>query len=305
MLSFSKDKKKAIFVEMILKKDQKSNLQLKIFFKNKVVLITGGAGSVGTALAKKILEFPVRAVRVLDIDEHSLFQLEHSIDDSRLRLLLGNVCDLNRLEMAGSDVDIIFHTAAIKNLEISEFNPFETIETNIYGTMNMIKMSMKNKPAKLFNISTDKAVDPTTLYGSTKQIGERLMNWASMHINSVKFATIRFGNVIETRGNVFELWKEQTQKNHPITITDNKMKRYFFHIDDAIDFVLQCVLISKGGETFVPKMKLYDIVELANNISKNHKLIGSRKGEKLSEILINDTEKQTAVEKDNMWIINP
>mgnify|MGYP001607061405 CR=1 FL=1 len=271
--------------------------------RNKTILITGGAGSVGSILTKKLLEYPVRAVRVLDINEHALFQLSHSINDSRLRLLLGNICDPSRIEIAGTNVDIVFHTAAVKNIEISEFNPFETIETNITGTINMIKMTMKNKPVKFFNISTDKAVDPTTLYGSTKQIGERLVSWASTHIDSIKFSTIRFGNVIETRGNVFEIWKEQSQASIPLSITDSKMKRYFFHVYEAVDFILQCISLSKGGEIFVPKMKLFDIKDLANTISKNHKIIGTRKGEKLSEILISDTEKKSAVEKDNMWII--
>ncbi|MEK6947083.1 MAG: polysaccharide biosynthesis protein [Nanoarchaeota archaeon] len=271
--------------------------------RNKTILITGGAGSVGSVLTKKLLEYPVRAVRVLDINEHALFQLSHSINDSRLRLLLGNICDLSRIEIAGTNVDVVFHTAAVKNIEISEFNPFETIETNITGTINMIKMTMKNKPVKFFNISTDKAVDPTTLYGSTKQIGERLVSWASTHIDSIKFSTIRFGNVIETRGNVFEIWKEQAQASIPLSITDSKMKRYFFHVDEAVDFILQCVSLSKGGEIFVPKMNLFDIKDLANEVSKNHRIIGSRKGEKLTEILISDIEKKSAIETDNMWII--
>jgi len=281
----------------------KKNDPLKKELKNKTILITGGAGSIGSFLTKRLLEYPVHAIRVLDIDEHALFQLGHSINDSRLRLLLGSVYDLSRIEMAGSGVDIIFHTAAVKNIEISEFNPFETIDTNISGTINMIKMSIKNKPIKFFNISTDKAVDPTTLYGSTKQIGERLISWASTHIDSVKFSTIRFGNVIETRGNVFEIWENQSSTNIPLSITDNKMERYFFHIDEAINFILQCISISKGGEIFIPKMKLYKIQDLAKKISKNHKLIGSRKGEKISEILISDVEKKSAIERNDMWII--
>jgi len=268
--------------------------------RNKTILITGGAGSLGSILTKKLLEFPVAAIRVLDINEHSLFQLRHSMNDSRLRLLLGNINDQNRLEMAGIDVDIIFHTAAVKNIEISEFNPFETIETNINGTINMIKMAMKNKPVHFFNISTDKAVDPTTLYGSTKQISERLVSWASDHVDSVNFSTIRFGNVIETRGNVFEIWNEQSHANIPLSITDSKMKRYFFHIDKAVDFILQCLSLSKGGEIFVPKMKLFKMTDLANKISKNHKIIGIRKGEKLTEILLSDTEKKFSIERSYM-----
>ena len=153
-------------------KPLKQNSVNKIL-KNKVVLITGGAGSIGSSLTKKILEYPVKSVRVIDIDEHALFLLGRSIKDSRLRLLLGSIIDRERMEMAGNDVDIIIHAAAIKNIEISEFNPMETIDANINGITNMIKMSMRNKPQIFLNISTDKSVNPTTLYGTTKQIGER------------------------------------------------------------------------------------------------------------------------------------
>jgi len=276
---------------------------LKNLLNDKTILVTGGAGSICSPLVKKLLEFQVSSVRVLDINEHSLFKLKRSIDDDRIRLLLGSVLDPERLEMAGKDVDIIIHGAAIKNLEISEFNPFETIATNISGTTNMIKMAMNEKPIKFFNISTDKSVNPSTLYGSTKQIGERLTSWASDHISSVQFSSIRFGNVIETNGNIFEIWREQTKTNSPLSITDTKMERYFFHIDEAIDFILRCIEISTGGEIFVPKMKLYNILDLANKISKNHKIIGLRKGEKMSELLMSSSEKEFCIEKNDMWII--
>lgn len=279
------------------------NLLLKNEFKNKTVLITGGAGSLGSALTKKILEFPVDSVRILDINEHSLFQLNHSINDSRLRILLGSIVDKDRIDMATKDTDIIFHVAAIKNIEISEFNPFETVEININGTMNLLKTTMMYKPKKFLYISTDKAVDPSTLYGSTKQISERLVNWAYVHNKNIKFSTIRFGNIMETRGNVFELWRDQKQKNLSLSITDPKMKRYFFHMSDAVDFILQCLLLCKGGDTFVPKMSLYSMNTLANQISHRHKVIGRRKGEKLCEKLMSDYEKSIAIKKDNMWII--
>ena len=271
--------------------------------KNKTVLITGGAGSIGAALTKRILEFPVKTVRVLDIDEHALFQLNRYVDDPRLRLLLGSVLDKERVEMAGNNVDIIYHLAAVKNIEISEFNPIETIDTNINGTTNLIKMCMRNKPEKFFNISTDKASNPSTLYGTTKQLSERLTSWAGFHIGHTKFASIRLGNVIETRGNVFEIWNEELKNGKPLSITHPSMKRYFFHVDEAVDFILQCLSSAQVGEIFVPKMKEYKISQLAEKISKKHRIVGLRQGEKMEEVLISEEEKKIAEETDNMWII--
>jgi FlaA1/EpsC-like NDP-sugar epimerase len=270
---------------------------------NKTILITGGAGSIGSALARRLLEYPVKTVRILDIDEYNLFRLKRSINDNRIRLLLGSVLDKERIERAGVNVDIIIHAAAVKNIEISEFNPIETLDVNINGTVNMIKMAMRNKPKKFLNISTDKAADASTLYGTTKQLSERLISWAGVHIEDIKFASVRFGNVIETRGNVFEIWKEELQKNQPLSITHPSMKRYFFHMDEAVDFILQCITLINKGEIFVPKMKLYSIKKFAMKISKKHKIIGLRQGEKVDEILITDAEKKVAELKNNMWII--
>jgi FlaA1/EpsC-like NDP-sugar epimerase len=288
-----------------MKKKERANLKPAIIseLKNKIVLITGGGGSIGSALTRRILDYPVKTVRVLDIDEHTLFRLNRSIKDSRLRLLLGNILDKERIEMAGNNVDIIIHAAAVKNIEISEFNPIETIDVNINGTVNMIKMSIRNKPKKFLNISTDKAAEASTLYGTTKQLGERLTSWAGVHIGTTKFASVRFGNVIEARGNVFEIWKEEVENKQPISITHPDMERYFFHINEAVDFVLDCLSLIDVGEVFVPKMKSYKLKELASKISKSQKMIGLRQGEKLHEILISKEEKSIAVEKSNMWII--
>lgn len=271
--------------------------------KNKTILVTGGAGSIGSILTKKLLEYPIRSIRVLDIDEHALFKLNRSINDSRLRPLLGSVLDKERIEMAGNQADIVFHMAAVKNLEITEYNPIEAIETNINGTVNMIKMAIRNKPEKFINVSTDKAAEPTTLYGTTKQLSERLTSWAGAHIVTTKFASVRFANVIETRGNVFEIWNEELKNNKPLSITDSAMERYFFHVDEAIEFILHCLILVNTGEIFVPKMKSYSIKKLAMNLSNKHKKIGIRQGEKINEVLITESEKKIAEERNNMWII--
>ena len=252
----------------------KSNKQnLNKILKGKNVLITGGAGSIGSEITKKILKFPIRSLRVLDIDEHGLFKLKRDIDDSRLRLLLGSILDKDRLELASHNIDIIIHVAAVKNIEITEYNPIETIETNINGTVNIIKTIIKTKPKIFLNISTDKAADPSTLYGNTKRIGEKLTTWTAQHVSPTKSGTVRFGNVIETRGNVFEVWKDEKKKNKPLSITHPSMQRYFFKIDEAVDFVLYCLPLIKSGEIFIPKMKLQKIKDLAKEISTKQKIM--------------------------------
>jgi len=285
-------------------KKSNNKINIKNQLKNKTILVTGGAGSIGSALTKKLLEYPVKTVRVLDIDEHALFQLNRCINDSRLRLLLGSVTDKERIEMAVNEVEIIFHLAAIKNIEISEFNPIETIDTNINGSVNLIKMCMTNKPKKFFNISTDKASNPSTLYGTTKQLSERLTSWAGFHSDHTNFTSIRLGNVMETRGNVFEIWNEELKNNKPLSVTHPSMKRYFFHVNEAVDFILQCLVSAKTGEILVPKMKKYKIKQLADKISKKHKVIGLRQGEKMEEVLISEDEMKIADKKENMWVIN-
>ncbi|MEM4249725.1 MAG: SDR family NAD(P)-dependent oxidoreductase [Candidatus Nitrosotenuis sp.] len=286
-----------------MKKNTKSDLLLRKELSGKTILITGGAGSIGFHLTKKILEHPIRTVRVLDIDEHALFRLKQTIHDNRLRLLLGNVLDLERIEMATNGVDIIFHLAAIKNIEISEFNPIETIHTNVNGTINLIKMAIRNKAKKFLNISTDKAVEPSTLYGVTKQLSEKLVSWAGSHTTPTKFASVRIGNVVETRGNVFEVWDKESKNKLPLSITDPHMKRYFFHVEEAVDFILSCLSETNKGEIFVPKMKLFNIKDVASKISKKHKVIGARQGEKIKELLLSANEENKAETKKNMWII--
>jgi len=288
-----------------LKVTSKSKSKISKDLQNKTILITGGAGSVGSELIKYMINYPVKTIRVLDIDEHALFKLGREIKNSKLRLLLGSILDKDRVNMAANNVDIIFHCAAVKNIEISEYNPIETIDINVNGTVNLIKAAINNAPLKFINISTDKAVEPSTLYGTTKQLGERLTTWAGNNFSNSKFATVRFGNIFETRGNVIEVWKGEMKDNLALSITDPLMKRYFFHIDEAISFILNCLPLIKGGEIFIPKMKLVKIKDLANKLSKKQKIVGLRQGEKFEEILMSKSEKERAIEKRDLWIILP
>ncbi len=281
----------------------KTRLQYEL--KNKTVLITGGAGSLGYYLTKKILEYPIKSVRVLDIDENALFQLGRRTKSPKLRLLLGNILDKERVELAMYKVDYVFHLAAIKNIEISEFNPIETIDSNINGTVNLIKSAIKNKPKKFLNISTDKAVEPTTLYGTTKSLTEKLVTWAGQHNEDTKFATVRLGNIFESRGNVFDVWKEEMSTKNPISITDPDMERYYFHVNDAVEFILESIPLINHGEIFVPKMKLYKMKDLAREISSKQKIIGMRKGEKIKEKLLSEQEQKFVNNLKNMWLIKP
>ena len=285
-------------------KTRKTKSNISKLLHNKTILITGGAGSIASGLVKQLVNYSVKAIRVLDIDEHALFVLGRSINDKRVRLLLGNILDKERINMAGIGVDIIIHTAAIKNIEISEYNPIETIDTNVNGTVSMIKMAMKNAPKKFLTVSTDKAVDSSTLYGATKLLAERITKWAGIHLNPpTKFGVVRFGNVIETRGNVFEIWEEELKNKKPLSITHPEMERYFFHVHEAAEFILKCLPILNKGEIFIPKMKSYNVKDLAKKISLDHKIVGLRKGEKLKEDLMTEREKKFSVEKKDMWII--
>ena len=281
----------------------KKKLKIEKILKNKVILVTGGGGSIGSAIVKEILRYPIKTVRVFDTDEYGLFKLKREVNDPRLRLLLGNILDRERVNIAGNNVDIVIHAAAVKNIEITEFNAIETIDVNINGTVNMIKMAIEKQPEKFLYISTDKAADNSTLYGTTKQLGERLVRWAGVHVEKMKIGSVRFGNVIETKGNVFEVWNEEVRKGKPLSITDPNMRRYFFHIDEAVEFTLECLTQMKEGEIFVPKMEAQSIRELALKISKKHKIIGLRPGEKIEEILMTDAERKIAIEKDKMWVI--
>ena len=265
------------------------------------ILITGGAGFIGSHLAEAYLNRGDHVYVIDDLSTGSIRNIEHLKVRKEFCYIIDSIMNKSVIAELIDDADIIFHLAAAKNIEITEYNPIETINTNINGIINLIKMTIKNKPEKFINLSTDKAANPTTLYGSTKQIAEQLTSWATA--NHTKFASIRFGNVFETRGNVFELWEEEAKNNKPLSITSTKMERYYIEKDKAISWILKCFLLAKNGEIFVPKLKSFKMIDLANSISKKHKVIGSRYGEKIKETLITEQEKIIAKETKEMWIV--
>ncbi len=278
-------------------------------FKDKVILITGGVGSLGQHLVKKLLEYQPKAIRILDNRESELFYMEESFKDyPNLRFLVGDIRDKERLILACEDVDIIFHLAALKHVRSSEFNPFEAIKTNITGTQNIVEAALKNDVEKVIYTSSDKAVNPHNLMGATKLIGERIITAANYYRGKKRtiFSSVRFGNVMETNGSVIPLWKKQIETNQEITITDPEMTRFMMSKDQAINLVLKCAELSQGGETFILKMpvvKLGDLVEVVTEGKQtNQKIIGKKEGETLFEELMTEHEVSKAIETKEMYI---
>lgn len=272
-------------------------------FNANTFLITGGGGSIGSALAKGILErYNPASVRIFDNNDYLLAKIQREIDDSRLRCLLGNVQDYQRLEMATEGVDYIFHLAAIKDVSVTEYNPIETIKTNIMGIVNLIECCLRSKPKKFINVSSDKAIGFSTLYGATKFISEKVTLWGhQVSYPKTIFSCIRLGNVIETRGNVFEIWREQASRGEPLTVTDPDMKRYFMHIDECVNHILRVFELAEGGEIFVPTMTEFRVIDFAK--TDKIKIIGRRKGEKLHEALMSEDEKKRARRTGELWVI--
>lgn len=273
-------------------------------FDNETVLVTGGAGSIGSQLVKKLLDYPVRSVRVFDNDEYGLFLLKRRLRDERLRLLLGNIIDRERVKLALRGVDTVYHLAAIKNIEISEFNCPQCIRTNVDGTINLIECALETRPEKFLFCSSDKAVDHALLYGATKFLGEKLTLWAHRVQNDTIFSVARFPNVMETRGNVFEVFEEQKRQGKPLTVTHPEMRRYVMGLNEATDFIVEATEMMRGGEIFVPAdIKEYKILDIARGLSDKVEISGIRVGEKLSERLMTPEEEGTAERRGSMWVI--
>ena len=277
---------------------------------NKTILLTGGTGSFGKKFTEILLsEHDPESVRIYSRGE--LLQMEmqnHFGDDPRLRFLIGDVRDRDRLYRAASGVDIIVHAAALKHVHACEYNPIEAVRTNVDGSINVIDAAIDNSVEKIMAISTDKAVHPVNLYGATKMVAEKLFTQGNAYTGEKKarFSCIRYGNVVGSRGSVIPLFKEQ-RKNGVITITDDRMTRFWITLEQGVRFVMDCIARMKGGETFVPKIPSMKVIDLANVIAPDaeRKVIGIRSGEKLHEILLTEDEARHTREFDNYFVIEP
>lgn len=276
--------------------------------QDKTVLVTGGAGSLGSILTRRLLEQRAGVVRVLDSDEYGLAKLKRTLGQQpevadRLRLLLGDIRDVDRLRLAMRECSLVYHCAAIKNLEVSEYNPIEACKTNIAGTSNLVEAAFETRPEKFVFVSSDKAVHFSTLYGATKFAGEKIVLWANGVQDNTKFTVVRPGNFLQSRGNVFEIWAEQLSQGKPLTITHPEMRRYFLSIEEAADFLLTVTQRMQGGEIYIPKMREEKILDLALSKSRDLVQVGIRPGEHLKEQLYTEEERALLKEEDGFFVI--
>ena len=284
-------------------------------FEGKEILITGGTGSLGHALTKKLLELGAKKIRIFSRNELKQIEMEEKFHDERLRFFIGDVRDLPRLELAFEDVDYVFHAAALKHVPKVEYNPFESIKTNIIGSENVIAACITNNIKKAICIGTDKAVSPLNTYGATKLLMEKLFVSANNYLNEkrhpTKFIAVRYGNVMGSSGSVIPKFIEQINNKEKITITDPGMTRFSISMNEALDFILHATEISKGSEIFVPKLRSYSIMDVKDALFEllgktNDEIIGIREGEKLNEILINSDEIPHTWEFENLYMVrNP
>lgn len=280
--------------------------------KNKSMLITGGTGSLGKKLVEIIVtKYKPNRLVILSRDELKQYEMEQVFSKSRydfIRYFLGDVRDKDRLVKAFRNIEYVIHCAALKQVPAAEYNPFEFIKTNIIGAQNIIDAAIECGVKKVIALSTDKAANPINLYGATKLCSDKLF-LAANNYAAVKcaFSVVRYGNVFGSRGSAIPLFLEQAKKG-VITLTNERMTRFWITLPGAANFVLQCLALMKGGELFVPKIPSMKISDLINAIAPNAKIkiIGIRPGEKLNEMLISrDDARYTYQFKNHFEIIYP
>lgn len=279
-------------------------------WSNKVVLITGGTGSFGKKLTRIMLdEYNPSKIIVFSRDELKQHEMRAAgYDAHNLRYFIGDVRDLDRMRRAFEGVDIVVHAAALKQVPACEYNPMEAIKTNILGSSNVIDAALDAGVERVVALSTDKAVNPINLYGATKLAAEKLFIQSNSYAGGRKtrFACVRYGNVVGSRGSVVPVFLRQRESGE-VTITDDRMTRFWISLEQGVRFVIRCAEQMHGGEVFVPKIPSMSIVDLAKLIAPDAKInvIGIRPGEKLHEVLISEDEARTTVELEDMYVVQP
>lgn len=291
-------------------------------FKDKIILVTGGTGSIGSEIVRQLIPLNPRVIRVFARGEMGHYRLRNSLGDnaSKVRFIVGSITDKDRLRLAMEGADIVFHAAALKHVDVCEDNPFEAVKINIVGTQNVIDLARELNIEKVIAISTDKAANPESVLGVSKLMAEKLiLNTYYYHGEKrTKFACVRFGNVLGSNGSVVPLFKKQIQERGYITITDPAMTRFIMTIPQAVGLVLKASAVMTGHEVFVLKMPAVNIEMLARcaidafapKSTKDSrevivKIIGSRFGDKKHEVLLADHEVHHAWETPDMYILTP
>jgi FlaA1/EpsC-like NDP-sugar epimerase len=296
--------------------------QSPIFFSAKRVLVTGGGGSVGTELVAQLLKLPVELVRIIDNNETAIFELlSHFHDEPRLQPLFCDIRDESELNRTLSDINICFHAAALKHVPFCESSPFSAVQTNILGTQQVIRAALRNNLSHVIFTSSDKAVNPTNVMGTSKLMGERLFtaaNFLSEGPTRCLFASTRFGNVAGSRGSVVPIFVEQIRSGRDVTLTDPRMTRFMMTISEAVSLVIDSMPMAKGGEIFITKMPVVEIDKLARVMihliaplfgraprEVQIRTVGPRPGEKLWEELNTDEEVRRTFDLGRYLVVLP
>jgi len=281
---------------------------------NAGIMITGGTGSFGRQMVRTLLtQHKLRRLVVFSRDELKQYDMAQEFPPAKhrcLRFFIGDVRDAGRLEMALRDIDFVIHAAALKQVPAAEYNPFECINTNVYGAENVVRAALRTEVKKVVALSTDKAASPINLYGASKLASDKIFVAANNLSGSRRtlFSVVRYGNVLGSRGSVLPLFQKLIRDNAPdLPITDPRMTRFAITLRQGADFVLSCLMMMHGGEIFVPKIPSLKVTDLGHALAPNlpHKVVGIRPGEKLHELMITEDDARTTLEMPDRYIIEP
>ncbi len=278
------------------------------------ILVTGATGTFGKAFVAAVIEkYKPQRLIVFSRDELKQSEMQAVYPTSRysfMRYFIGDVRDPERLEMAMRDVDVVIHAAALKQVPTAEYNPFECINTNVFGAENVVRAALRNNVSRVVALSTDKAANPVNLYGASKLASDKIFVAANnlSGDEGTVFSVVRYGNVLGSRGSVVPLFRRLVaEKADRIPVTDPKMTRFWITVDQGVNFVLSSLAMMTGGEIFVPKIPSMKIGDIAEAIAPGvpTEIVGIRPGEKLHEIMITNDDARTTWELDDRFIIAP